>query len=304
MIANRLRRTPAVLALALLAAAGCDQANPHTGPAPAPSPSAAPEPVETPAPGDHRLSTRWNGKDRTFTVHAPPSYDGTKALPLVVVMHAFPGSGDAVAETSAMSAKADREGFLVLYPDGWSGGMNALICCGDEDDVGLIRTLVDRMVQRWKADPARVYATGISNGGDMSVRLAIELSDVFAAVAPVSGGIGGRALSDPAYRPAKPVSLVTFIGAQDRYHAQFTAGLAAWRERLACTPDGPHTIRPAKGLKIEQFKCGDGSRVLVYDIAAMGHSWPGAKQGGMAQPDAPVAATDAMWDFFKAHTRS
>ncbi|MEV4417660.1 PHB depolymerase family esterase [Catellatospora sp. NPDC049609] len=295
---------PAVLALATLGVvAGCDP-SPAPEPAPSSGASAAPEVVEQPGPGDHRLSTEWNGKRRTFTVHAPPSYDGSRPLPLVVVMHAYPGDGTEVAATSGMNAKADKEGFLVLYPDGWAGGMNALICCGGEDDVGLIRTLVARVVQRWKADPARVYATGISNGGDMSVRLAVELSDVFAAVAPVSGGIGGRALNDGAYRPTRPVSMITFIGGLDRYHAQFTSGLNAWRERLACELWPKNGPRMTQGVKREQLRCADGSVLVIYDIAAMGHSWPGANGGPMTYPESPVPATDAMWDFFKQHTRS
>lgn len=139
----------------------------------APSPGSTPATVETPAPGDHDLGMQWGGQQRTFRVHAPPSYDGKTPLPLVVAMHHSPGNADVIASTSDMSAKADREGFLVLYPEGLGGGMNALVCCGSQDDVGFVKALVERMVARWHADPQRVYATGISNGGDMAFRLAV-----------------------------------------------------------------------------------------------------------------------------------
>lgn len=302
MTASRVRLTAAALAVAVLPVVGCDASAPAARPGA--SPSAAPEAAETPGPGDHRLSAQWQGRSRSFTVHAPPAYDGSRPLPLVVVMHAYPGDGREVAATSGMNAKADREGFLVLYPDGWAGGMNALICCGAEDDVGLIRDLVARMVARWHADPRRVYATGISNGADMSFKVAVELSDVFAAVAPVSGGLGGRALADPAYRPARPVSVLTFIGGQDRYHHQFTAGLDAWRARLSCAAHPTARPRQYAGIRHTLDRCGDGSTLDVYDIAAMGHRWPGDADGGMTDPNAGVDATDLMWAFFREHTRA
>lgn len=103
-------------------------------------------------------------------------------------MHPYPGTGDDVAQTSGLTAKADKENFLVAYPDGHNQGFNALICCGSEDDVGLLRTITDRFIDKWNVDPDRVYATGISNGGDMSFKAAAELHDIFAAITPVSGG--------------------------------------------------------------------------------------------------------------------
>ncbi|HEX6682337.1 MAG TPA: PHB depolymerase family esterase [Candidatus Limnocylindrales bacterium] len=258
-------------------------------------------PAESTAPGDHNLTLQWGGKDRTYRVHAPPGYDGRTPLPLVVTMHFYPGTALQIVTTSGMSAKADKEGFLVLYPEGVTGGYNALVCCGSEDDVGFIKALVERMVTVWKADPKRVYATGISNGGDMSIRLAVEAAGTFAAVAPVSGGIGGRA-TDASYKPTKPVSLITFIGGNDRYYSAFDTGLKSWRERLACNEPLPiATVVLPNEITLEAFKCGDGSDLAIYRLPKMGHSWPGAKAGGLSDPGAGIDATEIMWEFFKAH---
>ncbi|UQX00790.1 hypothetical protein [Streptomyces sp. RerS4] len=57
------------------------------------------------------------------------------------------------------------------------------------------------LVDTWKADPRRIYATGISNGADMSFKLAVELPGTPAAIAPVSGGCIGTAAENPAYVP-------------------------------------------------------------------------------------------------------
>ncbi|HCU48726.1 MAG TPA: polyhydroxybutyrate depolymerase, partial [Micromonosporaceae bacterium] len=158
-----LSRSAAVIAAALivLGTTACRSDNPQ----PTPSSSSAPGQLpEVPAPGDQPVSLQFGDKLRSFVVHAPPAYDGKSALPLVVAMHYYPGDSTGIATTSALNAKADKENFLVVYPQGHAGGYNALICCGSEDDVGFIKTIIERMVSKWKADPKRVYATGISNG--------------------------------------------------------------------------------------------------------------------------------------------
>ncbi|MFJ2740196.1 alpha/beta hydrolase family esterase [Streptomyces sp. NPDC087440] len=180
-----------------------------------------------------------------------PGCTPSKSLPLVVAMHMFPGTGTAVAELSGLNKKADAKNFLVAYPDGFSGGCNALTCCGAEDDIGFLKTMVGRLTTTWKADPSRVYATGISNGGDMSFKVGVELHDLFAAVASVSGAFAGPAPATPSYAPKSPVSMVTFI----------------------------------------------------YRLPDMGHSWPGASSGAMADPEAGLNATDLMWDFFSVHPK-
>ncbi|WP_155370230.1 alpha/beta hydrolase family esterase [Catellatospora vulcania] len=295
-----LRHAIAVVALLAATVAGCD-ADPAGPPAPTGSATPSPEPVETPAPGDHRLTTSWNGTNRSFVVHAPPSYDAASPLPLVVVMHYFPGDAAGIAATSGMSAKADRENFLVLYPEGFAGGMNALSCCGSEDDVGLIKSLVARMVERWHADPKAVFATGISNGGDMAYRLAVELPGTFAAIAPVSGGFSGGKATQADFRPSRPVSVITFVGGKDRFATAFESGLTAWQERLSCKPAAAAGPKLPNGGSRRLATCADGSEQVVYRLPQMGHSWPGAQQGTLADPDAGVNATDLIWEFFRTH---
>ena len=257
---------------------------------------------ERPAAGDHKLTLDVGGKQRTVLLHAPPGYSGDRPVPLVVALHFFPGSGADLRDMIGMDAKADEHGFLVAYPDGVAGGFNALVCCGAEDDVAFLRALTDRLIADWRVDPARVYATGISNGADMSFRLAVEASGVFAAIGAVSGGLGGPRAEAPGFRPARPVSVLTVIGGLDRYYETFQAGLTMWRKRLGCVP--VRTPPPgAKGVHRSRARCADGSDLDVYVVDDMGHSWPGARSGPMAV-DAPITATDLRWDFFAAHPRA
>ncbi len=277
----------------LLAGCGAEQ--------PAATPSAAPS-TQRPAAGDHRLTLDVGGKQRTYLLHAPPGYSGDKPVPLVVGLHFYPGSGAALRDMIEMDAKADEHGFLVAYPDGLHGGFNALVCCGSSDDVAFLRALTDRLITDWRVDADRVYATGISNGADMSFRAAVEAPGVFAAIGAVSGGLGGPRVEAADFVPKKPVSVLTIIGGQDAHYDTFQTGLRKWRERLRCAPV---KIPPGGGKTVERSRarCADGSDVEVYVVEEMGHSWPGAKSGQMAVPDAPVVATDLLWDFFAAHPR-
>src|SRR5688572_6199913 len=198
-------------------------------------PAAKPSSTEVgarPAPGDHKLTLVVGGKERTYLVHAPPGYSGAEPVPLVVGLHFYPGSGERLREMIGMDAKADEHGFLVAYPDGIAGGWNALICCGAEDDIAFLKALTERLIADWRVDPDRVYATGISNGADLSYRAAVEATGVFAAIGAVSGGLGGPRAAAADFVPKKPVSVLTIVGGLDRYYDTFQSGLDTWRERL------------------------------------------------------------------------
>ncbi|RSM74216.1 polyhydroxybutyrate depolymerase [Actinoplanes sp. ATCC 53533] len=294
-----MRRVVVILSvLCGLSLAGCGEPKANR-----PSPPAVASPgSRPPAAGDHRLTLDVDGKRRTYLLHAPPGYDGDRPVPLVVGLHFYPGSGAALRDLIGLDAKADEHGFLVAYPDGTNGGFNALICCGAEDDVAFLTALTERLIAEWRVDPDRVYLTGISNGGDMSFRAAVEAAGVFAAIGVVSGGLGGARAAAAGFVPERPVSVVTIIGAQDRYFDDFRTGLTRWQRRLSCVPVSGRPGGPA-GVRRSSARCADGSDVEVYVVAGMGHSWPGAASGQLAAPDAPIVATDIVWDFFAAHPR-
>ncbi|MBW5425848.1 polyhydroxybutyrate depolymerase [Streptomyces sp. BG9H] len=266
-----------------------------------PKPTKKRSATESPRPGDQKVTVPWQGEKRVYTVHAPPGYARSEKLPLVIALHPYPADGETMAKISGLNAKADKENFLVAYPDGLNSGFNAFICCGTEDDIGFIRTLIKRLTGTWNADPARVYATGISNGGDMSYKLAVELPGTFAAIAPVSGGYLGTEAQKASYMPKTPVSVITFIGGLDEHYAGMDTGINAWQKRLSCKPSTPDKLR--NNIRKTTAKCRDGSDVVVYRLPKMGHSWPGGAGGSMSDPGAGVNATDLMWEFFKSHTK-
>ncbi|RKR85964.1 poly(3-hydroxybutyrate) depolymerase [Micromonospora pisi] len=279
----------------LLGASACDGGEPPATPA---SPTAA---AVQPAPGKHQLTLDHAGVTRRYRLHAPASYDPATAVPLVIALHPFPGEGLGMSEMVGLDGKAEQENFLVAYPDGINGGFNALVCCGTADDVGFLRALTEHLISEWRVNPDRVYLTGISNGGDLSFRAAVEATGVFAAIGVVSGGFGGPLAAAADYAPRTPVSVITFIGGQDRYVKEFQAGIRTWQERLRCAP--ATSTRVAETIGMTQARCADGSDVHVYVLDEMGHSWPGAKVGMIAAPTAGLVATDQIWEFFAAHPR-
>ncbi|MFJ2773026.1 alpha/beta hydrolase family esterase [Streptomyces sp. NPDC087300] len=288
----------AALAALLLPIASCGSSD-SDGPEAKPTKTSRATP--TPRPGDQKVTTSWKGEQRVYTVHAPPNYTPSDRLPLVIAMHPYPGDGKAAATISGLNAKADEENFLVAYPDGLNKGFNAFVCCGTEDDVGFIRTVTNRLIGTWNADPDRVYATGISNGGDMAYKLAVELPATFAAIAPVSGGYLGTEAEKESYMPRTPVSVITFIGGLDQYYSGMDAGIKNWQKRLGCETAVPDKLR--KHIKRTTAHCRDGSDVVVYRLPDMGHAWPDGAGGGMSDPTAGINATDLLWEFFKTHSK-
>lgn len=271
-----------------------------------------------------------DGVQRSYLLRLPaPEVLRQGRVPLVLVLHG--GGGDA-ANAEAMtgfSEKARQEGFIVVYPDG-SGRFrhrlltwNAGHCCGYAmqnrvDDVGFIKALLERLMREHPVDPARVYATGISNGGMMTHRLGMALPERFAAIAPVVATLFGD--ETPA---AQPVSALMLNGVLDRSvpHQGGPPG-GRFADAWDGTPARPALAQASYWAQVNacgataseldtqayarwQYTCPGGRAVELYLLKDQGHAWPGGEKG-TARADTPSAhfkATDVIWSFFKAHPK-
>lgn len=290
--------------------------------------------VDTPGalkPGNYEGAIEVGGRKRTYLLHLPTNYDGKSRMPLVVVLHGGGGNAQNAPVMTGMSAKADAAGFIAVYPNG-SGLLsddrlltwNAGNCCGyaldnNIDDVAFIRSLIDNLQGKLAIDPARIYATGISNGGMMSYLLACQLSDKIAAIAPVAG-----AMSMNSCIPTYPVSVIIFHGTADE-HVLYNGGkplkqadkqhpridkpvsyaVEFWVKANGCNPTPQ---KEAKGNIIKETYSGgkNGTEVVLYTIVGGKHSWPGGSRGwlGGDEPAKEISATDLMWDFFARHPKA
>lgn len=175
-------------------------------------------------PGDRNFSMSIGGLEREFIVHVPKNFNRENLTPLVIGMHGGGGNAAGQALISRMSEKADRDRYLVVYPQGTGkkvlghlfGTWNSGGCCGyavenGVDDVGFISHMIDWLVQHYNVDRQRVYATGLSNGAMMSERLACELSEKIAAISPVAATMTVKQC-----RPARAVPMMYFHGTADQ----------------------------------------------------------------------------------------
>src|SRR5579864_2776816 len=152
--------------------------------------------VYSPAPEVPRLSgtltpgtIEVGGRTRTYLTYVPLGL--TKGAPVVVVMHGSGQNGEQMRKWTGYGFErlADERGFAVVYPDGYEGYWNACNIVGDYsanklniDDVGFLTGMVEKLITEIGVDPARVFAAGISRGGHMAFRLALEAPSRFLAV--------------------------------------------------------------------------------------------------------------------------
>ena len=179
---------------------------------------------------------RHNGLDRQYRLHIPAAARGRPA-PVVFVLHGALGNGAQMAALTRFGALADREGFVVVYPDGhnklWNDGavvggtildrMARAAPAGsrertlprDVDDVGFLRALAAHLPAHGvAAQRGRIFAAGMSNGGFMAMRLACEAADLFAGVAAVTATMS--AVNGPECRPALKVAVLAINGTADK----------------------------------------------------------------------------------------
>lgn len=284
--------------------------------------------------------------DRAFDLRTPRSWDGSSPLPVILALHGGGGNREAadgvtcpdgeLDEPGCLGAQATARGYALISPDGtgsrplrgvrtWNagGGTHGYICafgpaCNDGvDDVAYIAHVFDEAARVITIDPARIYATGISNGGAMSHRLACE-DPRFAAIAPVSGT---NIHADSGAACDVTVPILDLHGTEDpvlAYDGDDTVlgklssvdeTMESWRIRNGCAEtyvDTPLPDRDPKDSTTSVRRVWDGCRAATerIRIEGGGHTWPSGSQFGLEDFIGRVAkdfGTEVILDFFDAH---
>ncbi len=314
-------------------------------------------------PGDYeREVPGW--PNRNYLLHVPPNYNCLRLAPVVIALHGGGSNKEQMRVITCPSGRtddpgcldslADREGFIVIYPDGtenllwrtfnatnWGAGagewtessgygcVSGFACSHNVDDVAYFNALLDTLRSVVSVDQARVYATGVSNGAAMVHRLACEMSDRIAAIAPVAGGNQYSVFQRCA--PVRAVPVVEFHGTADPgwgYGAtnedldlkgdgmmiSVPRTIGGWRIRDGCV--GAGTIEDLPDLdsaddttvtRVSYEGCRDGAEVVLYRINGGGHMWPDGYQWDTLLPEdrgpttRDINGNEVMWEFFKAH---
>lgn len=172
---------------------------------------------------DLTLQTLQSGSvSHSFYVHEPASARTAKRRAVVLILHGGgKADGDETAARTGFWQLADQHGFLAVYPNGvdsqWNDGRGKTYkrAAGntDNDDVGFIADLIDVLVADFAADADRIYVTGLSNGGMMTLRLGCELDEKIAAIAPVIASMPKNISATCA--PAGPLPVLLMNGTDD-----------------------------------------------------------------------------------------
>jgi polyhydroxybutyrate depolymerase len=271
-----------------------------------------------------RKTMKSGGRERTYEIHVGKAVVADHPAPLVIVMHGSGGSGRQMEASTGFSRVADREGFIVVYPDStrshWHDGRVGprFVEVKDVDDVRFIRDLVKEVSRHHRIDRKRIYATGLSNGGFMSNRLGLAASDIFAAIAPVAGTLGVEFKN--AFAPKKSLSILVNHGTEDNailYSGGKIANgdggeclavadiVSKWVKVDRCQDKAETTTLPDTdpndGCTVKQeIHAGKQATVELLTIEGGVHAWPGgsAKGTGVCQD---FNGAEYIWAFFKSH---
>jgi poly(hydroxyalkanoate) depolymerase family esterase len=277
---------------------------------------------------------------RSYDVYLPAGLRRRTRVPVVVLLHGCGQTPAEFVEATRFPAAADRNGFLLVVPHQqarhhpqrcwrWYEVAHQHRGAGEPAVIAGIAAQVAAEPDRWRVDPRRIYAVGLSAGGAMALTLAATYPDVFAAVgthsAPAyrSAAGAGQALAAMAARtdvpapvpgaPAMAPAIVVQGGADtvvrprngDRVTEQWLAHRTAAgqddpvvRRRAAqgSTPDG-------RRYDVVRWYTARGRKVLEYRLVhGLGHAWSGGRRdASFSEPRGPRATT-LMWAFLRLHT--
>jgi len=279
-------------------------------------------------PGDQMHKLTVDGRERSYLVHIPPQYNPKMPTPVVLIFHGAGMNASMTVAFTGMSKKSDEAGFIAVYPNGTgidpfltlnAGGRKGILAEHSADDVKYVGHLLDDLANAVNVDQKRVFATGMSNGGMMCYRLAAELSDRIAAIAPVAGTMA----IDEA-KPKRPVSVMHFHGKADTLvpfagpgsgtpkfltFKSVEESIRIWCKINQCPGNPTITDLPNKaddGTTVKQKTYGpgkDGAEVVLIEIEGGGHTWPGQKPaiGFLGKSTLDISANDLIWQFFQKH---
>lgn len=273
------------------------------------------------------------GRTRSFILYKPAARP-RGSVPLIIVMHGGGGTAAGMIRITRgrFNQLAERDGFLVVYPEGYGRHWND--CRTDVhdrahdanvDDVGFLSALIDLLVRERGVDPRRVFATGISNGGFMSFRLACQIPEKIRAIAPVTASMPVN--SKCGCQPSRPVPVLVMNGTMDPL-VPYDGGdirlmgvtrgsvkstdetVQFWLGNNACAGDTRTVLLPdieaTDGSTVEKTvypSYGGTPCVTLYTVRGGGHTWPGGQQYpgkrlvGTVNRD--INGCDEIWDFFR-----
>ena len=263
------------------------------------------------------------GLERSFLIYVPKNIK--ENAPLVVAIHGYTSSAKTLMGYSGINQIADKEGFLVAYPQGTKDSRdNNFFNVGYEfhsdskvNDVNFIREIVLNLTKDYKLNSKRVFATGMSNGGDMSYLLACTSSDLFTAVAPVAGVMMKDTLEN--CNPEKKIPIFEIHGTKDSI-SKFEGDMNN-EDKWGAYYDLPstiefwvnkHALSEKETIQLENKNTEDGTtitferywsdesqrEVWFYIVNDGNHTWPGMTGLFSRTANQDINSAEEIWKFF------
>lgn len=272
-------------------------------------------------------SLEHGGRARTYTLRIPPGYDGSVGVPLHLSFHGRGGNAASQISLTHLDRVADARGFIAVFPDGIEASWNNGAGAGSEedptadtfgiDDVGFVDALITAISERFRVDPARIYASGMSNGGFFVHRLGCALSSRIAAIASVAGPMATPLA--PTCAPITAPAVMVVHGLQDPvvpYYGGTTlgggAGLStpktaeAWGLLNGCSGATltPPITRQVGEVVFRAFRDCRRPTVMVT-VRDGGHTWPGGAFYSflVGKTNRDIDASEEIASFFAANPK-
>lgn len=251
------------------------------------------------AKADKSVNIKVGEANRSYWLYVPDNCK--KSAPVVVAMHG--ASGSSTNKSPHFNPIADREGFIVVYPQGdpiffpvFGGTVTGWDASGEANkDVDFIKAILDELDKNYGIDRKRVYCCGFSNGGMMTYAMTNTCSDIFAAFASISG----FPLNEFHFRHtgSRPVPFLHIHGKEDDF-VKYSL-MPVIRDEIvarngAC-PVAKKTSVAGKYDKSVYEATEGGFPYIYYEVDKMGHAdfTTNTEDGSSSQ---------TMWNFFKQYS--
>jgi len=283
--------------------------------------------------GAYEISRQMDDYDRPYFLYLPASYSSTKNFPLLLMLHGGGGSAAQFARSIAIEQEADQFEFVVVFANGTNRFENSQVlrtwnsghCCtyaleNNIDDVAFLTFLIEELGEVLSIDSARVFVSGLSNGGMMANRLAAERSDIFAGAAVIAGSLGGYSESGAAfYIPEQPDQSIHYLAIHGRFdqnvlyeggHGPNTTGdridlsvdeqMSFWANSNGCSAEPTVQFEADDLIRIANYEnCVPHGKTQLITLENAGHAWPGAQEGAISAVSSQlINANQVIFEFF------
>ena len=261
---------------------------------------------------------------RDFEIHLPNNLSDLQGSPVVFNFHGLTSTAAFHKAYTQMDLTSDKNGFIVVYPQGLKAQtfFAGFVTQWDTQygtntkDVLFVSDMISALYEKYEINLKRVYATGFSNGGFMSFRLACELSYQIAAVAPIAANIPRNQQNACSQEYSVPIMMIH--GTKDpqvpvngnSFFESTLGSIEFFTKKYECDSfpivtdlENMSTTDNSTVELLEYQNCRAESNLKYYRIMEGGHTWPGVPTllsgPSFGSTNQDIDANQLIWDFFE-----